>query len=40
MAGVDEMPCGQGAAGDVVDGDVGQQRVGDVDEHRRHAIAL
>ena len=30
-------PRGHRAAGDVVDGDVGQQRVRDVDQHRRHA---
>ena len=40
MAGLEQVACGHAPAGDVVDGDVGQQRVGDVDQHRGQLVAV
>ena len=40
VAGLEQMARGHRAAGDVVDGHVGQQRVRDVDQDRRHPVAV
>ena len=40
MAGLEQVARRQRPAGDVVDRHVGQQRVGDVDEHRGHPVAV
>ena len=40
MAGLEQVARGHRPAGDVVDGDVRQQRVRDVDQHRGHLVAV
>jgi hypothetical protein len=40
MAGREQMARRHRPAGDVVDRHVGQQRVGDVDEHGGHPVAV